>query len=63
MPGVDGWDVARTLHARGLAAPILVMTAVQDARRWAEQLGADGYLAKPFDLDDLLTAVERFWPA
>ena len=63
MPGIDGWDVARTLRARGLAAPILVMTAAQDARRWAEQLGADGYLAKPFDLDDLLTAVERFWPA
>jgi CheY-like chemotaxis protein len=63
MPGIDGWDVARTLRARGLAAPILVMTAAQDARRWAEQLGADGYLAKPFDLNDLLTAVERFWPA
>lgn len=63
MPGIDGWDVATTLRARGLAAPVLVMTAAQDARRWAEQLGADGYLAKPFDLDDLLTAVEQLWPA
>lgn len=59
MPGLNGWDVARTLRERGIVVPVLVMTAAQDARRWAEQIGADGYLAKPFDLDDLLTAVER----
>jgi DNA-binding response OmpR family regulator len=35
------------------------MTAAQNARRWAEEIGADGYLAKPFDLLDLLNAVER----
>jgi CheY-like chemotaxis protein len=59
MPGMNGWDVAATLHQRGSTVPILVMTAAQDARRWAEQIGAHGYLAKPFDLDDLLDAVER----
>jgi CheY-like chemotaxis protein len=59
MPGMNGWDVARTLRERGIAVPILVMTAAQDARRWAEQIGANGYLAKPFDLDDLLVSVER----
>jgi CheY-like chemotaxis protein len=59
MPGLNGWDVVRTLRGRGIAVPVLVMTAAQDARRWAEQIGADGYLAKPFDLDDLLVAVER----
>jgi DNA-binding response OmpR family regulator len=35
------------------------MTAAQNARRWAEEIGADGYVAKPFDLDDLLLKVER----
>jgi CheY-like chemotaxis protein len=59
MPGLNGWDVARILRERGLAVPILVMTAAQDARRWAAQIGASGYLAKPFDLDDLLGTVER----
>jgi CheY-like chemotaxis protein len=63
MPGVTGWEVARRLRERGSAPPILVMTAAQDARLWAEQIGAAGYLPKPFDLDDLLTAVERLWPA
>jgi CheY-like chemotaxis protein len=35
------------------------MTAAQDAKQWAEEVGAAGYVAKPFDLEDLLDAVER----
>jgi CheY-like chemotaxis protein len=35
------------------------MTAAQDARKWAEEVGAAGYVAKPFDLLELLDAVER----
>ncbi len=57
MPGMNGWEVAQHLRERGIAVPILVMTAAQDARLWAEQIGAAGFLAKPFDLDDLLAAV------
>jgi CheY-like chemotaxis protein len=34
------------------------MTAAQDTRRWAEEVGAAGYVAKPFDLVDLLSTVE-----
>ncbi len=59
MPVLDGWGFARALKERGLKLPILVMTAAQNARRWAEEIGADGYLAKPFDLLNLLDAVER----
>lgn len=59
MPVLDGWDVARVLKARGSDLRILVMTAARDARRWAEEIGAAGYLAKPFDLADLISAVER----
>jgi CheY-like chemotaxis protein len=62
MPVLDGWGLARELRARGIAVPLLVMTAAQDARRWAEQIGAAGYLAKPFDLDDLLDTVARLRP-
>ena len=63
MPGLNGWEVARRLREDGVVVPILVMTAAQDAQLWAEQIGADGYLAKPFDLDELLRAVERLRPA
>jgi len=60
MPVMDGWAVARALRGRGITVPIIVMTAAESARRWADEVGADGYLAKPFGLDDLLATVERF---
>ena len=59
MPVLDGWDFARILRERNIKLPILVMTAASDARRWANEIGAQGYLAKPFQLPDLLAAVER----
>jgi two-component system, chemotaxis family, chemotaxis protein CheY len=62
MPILDGWGFARALQSRGIQTPILVMTAAQDARRWAQEIDAQGYVAKPFDLLDLLNAVERFFP-
>src|SRR4051812_19241072 len=60
MPVLNGWDFARVLKERNIKLPILVMTAAQDARQWAKEIGAEGYISKPFDLPDLLAAVERF---
>jgi DNA-binding response OmpR family regulator len=57
MPVLDGWGFARTLRERAISLPIIVMTAAQDARQWAYEVGATRYLAKPFDLDELLAAV------
>ena len=62
MPVLDGWGFARALKARGVRIPIVVMTAAKDARRWAEEIGAQAYLAKPFELPDLLTVVGRLRP-
>jgi len=59
MPVLDGWGFAKELKARGLRPPILVMTAAQNARTWAEEIGAQGYVAKPFEVPALLDAVER----
>jgi two-component system, chemotaxis family, chemotaxis protein CheY len=59
MPVLDGWGVAREVAARHLPVKVLVMTAAQDARAWAAEIQADGYLAKPFELSQLLAAVER----
>lgn len=58
MPVLDGWGFARALQARGIALPILVMTAARDAQRWCDEIGAAGCLAKPFDLTDVISAVE-----
>jgi len=59
MPVLDGWGFAKEMKARGLRLPILVMTAAQNARSWAEEIGAQGYVSKPFEVPALLAAVER----
>jgi DNA-binding response OmpR family regulator len=59
MPVLDGWAYAREARDRGLQPRIVIMTAAHDARRWADEIGADGYLPKPFEADQLLSAVER----
>src|SRR3954465_14555496 len=59
MPVMDGWGFAREVAVRGIRVRILVMTAADNARAWAEELGADGFVAKPFDLNELITAVHH----
>ena len=60
MPVMDGWAVARALREAGSVVPIVVMTAAENAARWADEIGAAGHLAKPFDLDDLIDCVARY---
>jgi two-component system, OmpR family, copper resistance phosphate regulon response regulator CusR len=59
LPGKDGWDVCRELRKRGLQIPILMLTASGSYRDRVKglDLGADDYLVKPFDLDELLARV------
>ncbi|MBE1495744.1 two-component system response regulator MprA [Amycolatopsis lexingtonensis] len=56
MPGVDGLGVCRVLRAEGDPTPILMLTArVETPDRVAGlDAGADDYLPKPFELDELL---------
>jgi two-component system response regulator MprA len=56
MPGVDGLDVCRLLRAAGDRTPILLLTARSETSDRVEGLdaGADDYLVKPFELDELL---------
>ena len=61
MPVVDGWRFASEFHARhGFRVPIIVLTASEDARASAAEVGASGWLGKPFDLDLLIDTVRRF---
>lgn len=55
LPGMDGLQVLHRARAEGIAVPILILTArsaVGD-RVLGLNAGADDYLAKPFDLDEL----------
>jgi two-component system, chemotaxis family, chemotaxis protein CheY len=58
MPVLDGPGFARELDARGLDVPIVVMTASYLAKPIAGDIGARYVLRKPFELSDLLDAVE-----
>jgi two-component system response regulator MprA len=59
MPGVDGIAVCRRVRSRGLATPVLLLTArdgVDDRVRGLDA-GADDYLVKPFATEELLARV------
>src|SRR5712692_2271251 len=59
MPVMSGWDVCRTLRAKGIDVPIIMLTARGEEadRVRGLELGADDYLAKPFSLRELLARV------
>jgi CheY-like chemotaxis protein len=59
MPVLDGWGFMRAIRERGLTLSVVVMTAAADARRWGREIGAQGVLSKPFELDELIGAVQR----
>lgn len=59
MPGKDGYTLVRELREQGVDTPVLFLTArdsVSDRVRGLD-LGADDYLVKPFDFDELLARI------
>lgn len=61
MPGMNGWEFARECRAKyGHRVPIVVLTAAEDARKRAQEIEAEGYLGKPFEIDDLTRTVSRY---
>ncbi|MEU1377740.1 response regulator transcription factor [Streptomyces triculaminicus] len=59
MPRMDGLTAARRLRASGVTVPILMLTARDTVgdRVTGLDAGADDYLVKPFDLDELLARI------
>lgn len=60
LPRKGGFDVCRDLRQRGVATPILMLTARGEVvdKVVGLKLGADDYLTKPFDMMELLARVE-----
>jgi DNA-binding response OmpR family regulator len=60
MSGTDGRDICRHLKQKTLTStlPIVMISASRDIELSAMEAGADDFLAKPFDMDDLLKKIE-----
>ena len=63
MPEWDGIEVMKKLGEQNLKVPVLLMTAhgTSNSAIQAIQLGAFDYITKPFELDDVLLTVRRFF--
>jgi two-component system, chemotaxis family, chemotaxis protein CheY len=60
MPVMDGWQFVAELDQRGRRdVPLLILSADRSVQGHAQQLRANGHLAKPFDLDELLSKVQH----
>lgn len=64
MSGLDGTKIAQTLKQNESTAsiPIIMISANNEGARLAKRSGADGFIAKPFGIDELLSVVARFLP-
>lgn len=60
LPGLSGLEVCQELRARRVLTPILMLTALDTTEDKIKglRLGADDYLTKPFDVDELLARIE-----
>lgn len=59
MPGIDGYEFAKTVRELNEDIPILFMTARDDfaSKQRSYRIGIDDYMIKPIDLDELLLRI------
>lgn len=62
MSGQDGRDICRLLKSQRQTkdTPIIMISANRDTETIAKEAGADDFLAKPFDIDELLEKIKKF---
>ncbi len=63
MSGSDGRDICRFLKKQLPGLPVILVSAKQDVGKVAAAVGADDFLSKPFDVDDLLVKVRGYLTA
>ena len=59
MPGMDGYDLVKTLRGNGVDTPILMATAKTEFadKKKGFEIGADDYMTKPIDMEELVLRV------
>jgi DNA-binding response OmpR family regulator len=62
MSGVNGGDICKELKGKDDTKniPVIMISANRDTEMIANQSGADDFLLKPFDIDELLGKIEKY---
>jgi DNA-binding response OmpR family regulator len=62
MSGTDGIDICKKLKVKPSMKniPVILISASQDIEKSASEAGADDFLAKPFDINELLTKISKY---
>ena len=60
LPGMNGMEICQTLRSQGVTIPVLMLTALStlEERVAGLRMGADDYLCKPFEFEELLARLE-----
>ena len=60
LPGMNGFDVCRSLREKGRTTPVIMLTAREEEtdKVMGLELGADDYITKPFSMRELLARVK-----
>lgn len=59
MPGLDGWSTLAALRARAPTLPVIVLSGYDNTSSEARTVRPEAYVAKPFHIRDLVSAVRR----
>jgi two-component system alkaline phosphatase synthesis response regulator PhoP len=61
LPGIDGFAITETIRLNNINTPILILSAKNTSANRVQglKLGADDYLTKPFNLEELLLRVSK----
>lgn len=61
LPGMSGYAVCETIRARGLSIPVLMLSArtLTEDRTRGFNVGANQYMSKPFELDELISRIKN----
>jgi CheY-like chemotaxis protein len=62
MSGTDGREVCKKLKAREDTRdiPVILISASRDIEKSTKEAGANDFLAKPFEMNDLLSKIEKY---
>lgn len=62
MPGIHGQETVKLIKADGVIKdiPVIIFSALNEVEKETKDSGADGYILKPFDIDQLLEVIRKY---